>query len=226
MYPRPTVSATGDADGPVDAGADAALDGASLPGDVDAGPVAEADADAGAPVADGVWAGPPVPHAATRAAARMTPTRRRGRDARGTGTSRGRMDLVVGRPVIGTSVGGSSLADQPALDSDHDEVERHAQQRERDEGGEHERDVEQRSAGDVDQHAEALVRGAPLADDRTDHGEGDADPHAAEDRRQRRGNLDVPHDLPVRGTEAARHLEQPAVDPADPDHRRDRDREE
>src|SRR3954447_25086728 len=188
MYPRPTVSATGEADGPLDVGADATLDGASLAGDVDAGAVSEGDADAGALVA-GVWVGPPAPHAATRAATRMPPTRRRGRNATGTGTSRGRIGFVVGRPLIGTRVDGSSLADQPALDRNHDEVERHAQQRERDEGGEHERDVEQRSARDVDQHAEALVRGAPLADDRTDHSEGDADPHAAEDRRQRRGDL-------------------------------------
>ena len=92
--------------------------------------------------------------------------------------------------------------------------------------GEHERDVEQGAAGDVDQDAEAPLAACPLADDRADHRERDAHPHPAEDRRQRGRHLHPPDDLPARGPERVGHLEQARIDRPDPDHRRDRHREE
>ena len=46
------------------------------------------------------------------------------------------------------------------------------------------------AAGEVDQHAEALVAAGPLADDRADDRERDPDPHAAEDRGQGGRDLD------------------------------------
>ena len=64
-------------------------------------------------------------------------------------------------------------------------------------------------------------------DDRADHREGGADAHAAEDRRAARPGSRPWSAICQRGRpEAARHLEQAGIDGPDPDHRRDRDREE
>ena len=75
-------------------------------------------------------------------------------------------------------------------------------------------------------YAEAARRARPLAHDRPHDGEGDPDPHAAKDLRQRGGDLERPQDLGPAGPKAPPQLEQAAVDGPDADHRRDGDREE
>ena len=60
-----------------------------------------------------------------------------------------------------------------------------------------------RAAGEVDEDAEAAVGAGPLADDRADDGERDADPQPAEDRRQRGRDLERRQDLAARRPERA-----------------------
>ncbi len=81
-------------------------------------------------------------------------------------------------------------------------------------------------AGEVDQHAEALVGTRPLADDGADDRQRHADPHATEDARQRRRDLEGRQHLTAGRTQRSTELEQAGVDRADADHRRDGDREE
>ena len=102
--------------------------------------------------ADGVDA--PVRRCRRRRGARQT-RRRRGRGRRGVTGAR-----AVGPPGLVTG-GASPVADQAALDEDHDEIQGDPDQGEGREGGEHERDVEQAAAGDVDQDAEAATRRPP-----------------------------------------------------------------
>ena len=78
------------------------------------------------------------------------------------------------------------------------------------ERGEHERDVEQRPAGEVDEDAEAALGPGPLADDRADDGEGHADAHAAEDARQGGRDLERGQDLAAGRAQRPAELEQPA----------------
>ena len=74
--------------------------------------------------------------------------------------------------------------------------------------------------------ARPLFGAGPLADDRADDRQRHAHPQPAEDARQGGRDLEGREDLAPRRPEAAPELEQPRVDRADADHRRDRDREE
>ena len=89
-----------------------------------------------------------------------------------------------------TSRFGSADADEAALDEDDERVEHDPQQGDREQGGEQQRDVEEAAAGEVHEDAEARVGAGPLAHDRADDGERDADAEAAEDRRQGRRDLE------------------------------------
>ncbi len=62
---------------------------------------------------------------------------------------------------------------QAALDDDDHEIQPDPDEGDRQERGEHERDVEQRPAGEVDEDAETALGPGPLADDRADDGERD-----------------------------------------------------
>src|SRR2546423_1015937 len=70
------------------------------------------------------------------------------------------------------------------------------------------------------------VDGLGPAGDDADDSKRRPDTKAAEDRRQRRRDLDRREDLPAGRTQGRGKLEEPAVDRADADHRGDRDREE
>ena len=71
-----------------------------------------------------------------------------------------------------------------------------------------------------------LLGAGPLPDDRAHDGERDADAETAEDRRQRRRDLERGQHLATGRAERAAELEQPGIDRPDADHRGDRDREE
>ena len=109
---------------------------------------------------------------------------------------------------------GLAGADEPVLDDDDDEVEDDPDEGDRQERREHQRDVEQRPAGEVDEDGQALAGAGPLADDRADDGERDADPQAAEDVRQRGRDLERGQDLARGRAQAAPELDAAAGRPS------------
>ena len=146
------------------------------------------------PTASGVGlaaaAGEPAgrPDAGARARAAITGPDRcmRRRGDRRRGATDGETDT---RDTAGPPIGLSS-ADQATLDGDDDEIEPDPDEGDRQERGEHERDVEQRPAGEVDQDAETALGAGPLADDRADDRERDPDADPAQDDRQRGRDLE------------------------------------
>ena len=74
--------------------------------------------------------------------------------------------------------------------------------------------------------AEAVAGPGPFADHRAHDRERHADPHPTEDVRQGGRDLERGQHLARRRAQAASELEKPGIDRADPDHRRDRHREE
>src|SRR4026207_1752096 len=103
----------------------------------------------GAPPRPAAAAGAPVAHPAptTATTSRMT---------RPTTGLRRREDI---RPP------GLADANEAAFEDDDDEVEGDPEQRDRDEGREHQRDVEEAAARQVHEEPESLLRTGPLADD-------------------------------------------------------------
>src|SRR5438093_2630160 len=59
----------------------------------------------------------------------------------------------------------SADAHEPALEDDDDEIQADPQHRDRQEGGEHQGDVEQAAAGEDDEEPEASIGARPLGDD-------------------------------------------------------------
>src|SRR3954470_19827055 len=109
----------------------------------------------------------------------------------------------------------SADADEPAFDADDDEVEGDADQRDGQERREHERDVEERPTGEVDQDGQALARAGPLPDDGPDDRQRHTDPQAAEDVRKGGWDLERRQDLAASRAKAAAELDQADVDRPD-----------
>ena len=105
---------------------DAGLDGATADAEADAGAEADGGADAVAVDGDGVDEAPL--HAPTAKAASRAQTAMR-RDNEITKTSSWRL--------------GSAVADEPVLDDDDDDVQHDPEERDRHQGREHERDIEE-----------------------------------------------------------------------------------
>src|SRR2546425_1317564 len=161
------------------------------------GVAAEAgDADDAAPDGDADAPGPEAPATMARAASSASRAVFSGRDGRFTG------------PPIRASAD----AHETALEDDDDEVQTDPQERDRQEGGEHQRDVEQAAAGEDDEEPEPTVGARPFGDDGPDDGEGHPDAQSAEDRRERARHLDEQQALGACRAEGPAHLEEVPVD--------------
>src|SRR3954447_21939154 len=151
--------------------------GARLSSELAAEPTAPSEVAGDVPGATEPDAPPPPEQAATRdAITARTRTRLAGR---------GRDD------TSGTSIRcGSADPDEPAFEADDDEVERDAHEGDGDERREHQRDVEQRAASEIDEDREAFAGAGPLAHYGADDGERHADAEATEDVRERGRDLE------------------------------------